>query len=544
MVANESFNSPRSASIPPSIFNDAVGPVMRGPSSSHCAAAHRIGRLCRDLMAGKLSTLIAEYDTNGALVSTHKGQGTDMGLYAGILGYEVDDDRLQHFNKGIAEAGIKVEVHYLDYGASHPNNYRLTIANATDRHVIEAISIGGGMIDVQKIDGASVSIAGDYFELLIFCTDQAEQIAEQLKQTFNHEFLHIHQATDTLLIELKSSVDFDQALVQKLTINPSIKSVSVLQPVLPILARADLQVPFRSCAEMLEYNQTLGLSLWQLAIKYESQRGAISEEAVLQKMHGIANIMRQSIETGIAGTHYADRILPAQAPLLKAATDNKSIPDDLVNRMTLFTTATMDVKSAMGVIVAAPTAGSCGTLPGAIFGAASYLQKDEDEIIKALLAAGLIGVFIAARATFAAEVAGCMAETGSGGAMAAAGLTHLLGGNLNQALNAAARTLGASLGLVCDMIGDRVEVPCLDKNISAASKAYANTITSIAAYTDVIPLDEVIDSMAQVGKMMPRELCCTGLGGLAMSPTGLIVLQKLNATSPQDREPGQFWKAC
>jgi L-serine dehydratase len=544
MTANESANAPLNTVMPPSIFNDAIGPVMRGPSSSHCAAAHRIGRLCRDLMAGNLNTLIAEYDTNGALVSTHKGQGTDMGLYAGILGYEVDDDRLQHFNTGIVEAGIKVAVRYIDYGASHPNNYRLTIANATESHVIEAISTGGGMIDVQKIDGANVSIAGDYYELLIFCKDEAQHIAEQLNQELVYEFLHIHQAADVLLIEVKSSVDFDRTLVQKLKINPLIQSVSVLQPVLPILARADLQVPFRSCAQMLEYNQTKNLSLWQLALKYESQRGAISEAAVLQKMHDIARIMRQAIETGIAGTVYADRILPPQAPLLKTATDNKVIPDDLVNRMTLFTTATMDVKSAMGVIVAAPTAGSCGTLPGAIFGAAAYLQKNEEEIVKALLAAGLIGVFIAARSTFAAEVAGCMAETGSGGAMAAAGLTHLLGGNLNQALNAAARTLGASLGLVCDMIGDRVEVPCLDKNISAASKAYANTLTSIAAYTDVIPLDEVIDSMAQVGKMMPRELCCTGLGGLAMSPTGLIVLQKLNATSPQDREPGQFWKAC
>jgi L-serine dehydratase len=273
-------------------------------------------------------------------------------------------------------------------------------------------------------------------------------------------------------------------------------------------------------------------------------RGSISDEVVFENMRSIAQIMHNAIQSGIEGTDYADRILPAQAPRLKAATEKQIIPDDIVNRMTLFTSATMDVKSSMGVIVAAPTAGSCGTLPGAIFGAASFLDKDEDETVKALLAAGLIGVFIAAHSTFSAEVAGCMAETGSGGAMAAAGLTHLLSGDLNQALNASARTLGASLGLVCDMIGDRVEVPCLDKNISAASKAYANTLTSLASYTDVIPLDEVIDSMFEVGKMMPRELCCTGLGGLATSPTGLIVLQRLDAKPAEDRVPGQFWKSC
>jgi L-serine dehydratase len=544
MPTNQATKIPRALSIPPSIFNDSIGPVMRGPSSSHCAAAHRIGRLCLDLLDGKITSIVSEYDIHGALVSTHKGQGTDMGLYSGILGYEVDDDRLQHFNKGIAEAGIHVEVKYLDYGAIHPNNYKLRIENATESHLIEAISIGGGMIEIQKIDGASVSMAGDYFELLVFCHDEPQALADYLSKSLTYEFLEIHSSNTATFIEIKSTVDFDLTWLQQLKNNDSVASVKVLKPVLPILARSDLQVPFINCAQMLEYNQGKELALWQLALKYESERGAISGDQVFEKMRAIARIMHNAIQIGIDGTDYADRILPAQAPLLKAATQNKAIPDDIVNRMTLYTTATMDVKSSMGVIVAAPTAGSCGTLPGALFGAASYLQKNEDETVKALLAAGLIGVFIAAHSTFAAEVAGCMAETGSGGAMAAAGLTHLLGGDLKQALNASARTLGASLGLVCDMIGDRVEVPCLDKNISAASKAYANTLTSIASYTDVIPLDEVIDSMSEVGNMMPRELCCTGLGGLSTSPTGLIVLQRLNATPAEARVAGQFWKTC
>lgn len=544
MLADQPTKIPRTPSIAPSIFNDSMGPVMRGPSSSHCAAAHRIGRLCLDLLGGKITSLVAEYDTNGALASTHKGQGTDMGLYSGILGYEVDDDRLQYYDRGIEEAEIHVEVNYLDYGAKHPNNYKLSVANAAESHKIEAISIGGGMIEIQKIDGASVSMAGDYFELLVFCKGDAKVIADYLSKSLSYEFIQIHRSESATFIEVKSTIEFDSELLQNLEGNDVVESVKVLQPVLPILARSDLQVPFTNCKEMLEYNRGKNLELWQLAVEYESARGAISADEVLEKMRTISQVMSNAIQLGIAGTNYADRILPAQAPLLKAATEKHTIPDDIVNRMTLYTTAMMDVKSSMGVIVAVPTAGSCGTVPGALFGAASYLQKNEDETIKALLAAGLIGVFIAARSTFAAEVAGCMAETGSGGAMAAAGLTHLLGGNLDQALNASARTLGASLGLVCDMIGDRVEVPCLDKNISAASKAYANTMTSMASYTDVIPLDEVIDSMFEVGSMMPRELCCTGLGGLATSPTGIIVLQRLNATPAEARMSGQFWKSC
>ncbi|MCB8940685.1 MAG: L-serine ammonia-lyase, iron-sulfur-dependent, subunit alpha [Ardenticatenaceae bacterium] len=517
---------------------------MRGPSSSHCAAAHRIGRLCLDLLDGEITSLVVEYDENGALKTTHSGQGTDMGLYSGILGYDIDDDRLQSFAKGLSNAGIQVEVKYLDYGAKHPNNYRLTIANEAEVHTVEAISTGGGMIEVQKIDGAAVCMVGDYYELLVFYEGEPTELQLHLGKFSSFEFIEAHQSSKTSFIEVKSAVAFDADFLSTLAAIDSVQSVRVLNPVLPILARAGLDVPFISCHEMLEFNQGQNLALWELAVAYESRRGNISTEEVFEKMRAIVRIMKKSIHSGLAGTEYQDRILPAQAPKLKAAIEAGRVQDDIGNRITLYTTAMMDVKSAMGVIVAAPTAGSCGTLPGAILGAASFLGAAEDDVVKAMLASGLIGVFIAAHATFAAEVAGCMAETGAGGAMAAAGLTHLHGGTLQQALNASAKALGASLGLVCDMIGDRVEVPCLDKNVSAAHKALAAMNMAVAGYTDVIPLDEVIDAMFLVGESMPRELCCTGLGGLAIAPTAQRILLQLTSTKENERVPGKFWKTC
>jgi len=485
-----------------------------------------------------------EYDENGALKTTHSGQGTDMGLYSGILGYDIDDDRLQSFQEGLVAAGIHVEVKYLDYGAEHPNNYRLTITNAIESHVVEAISIGGGMIEVQKIDGAAVCIVGDYYELLVFYEGDSTSLQVELAKSRTIEFIEDHESNSVTFVEVKSAVDFDSDLLSTIAAIDSVQSVKVLKPVLPILSRADLKVPFTTSHEMIEYNQGRGLELWELAVEYESQRGNITANEVFEKMRDIARVMKKSIQRGIKGTEYLDRILPAQAPKLKAAIEAGILQDDIGNRMTLYTTAMMDVKSSMGVIVAAPTAGSCGTLPGAILGAASFLELPEDEVVKALLSAGLIGVFIAAHSTFAAEVAGCMAETGAGGAMAAAGLTHLHGGNLAQALNASAKALGASLGLVCDMIGDRVEVPCLDKNVSAAHKALAATNMALAGYTDVVPLDEVIDTMFLVGESMPRELCCTGLGGLAITPTGQEIFVQLTSIKVGERPPGKFWKTC
>ena len=177
----------------------------------------------------------------------------------------------------------------------------------------------------------------------------------------------------------------------------------------------------------------------------------------------------------------------------------------------------------MGVFVAAPTAGSCGALPGAILGAAKVLGSSEDEIIKAMLASGIMGVFISEHATFAAEVAGCQAETGAGGSMAAAGLVTLKNGNLNQCVSAASLALQNSLGIVCDPIGNRVEAPCLGKNVMAASNALSCANMALANYDALIPYDEVIKSMVEVGDMMAHELTCTGLGGLAATPTGKAI---------------------
>src|SRR5690606_38507028 len=152
----------------PSIFNDVIGPVMRGASSSHCAAALRIGRICRALMDDRLDQIDVEFDVRGSLATTHKSQGTDMGLFGGFLGWEAYDERLPRSENHLAPAGIEVRIAIVDYGATHPNTYRITMASGDDRHVLTAISTGGGMIEVTAIDGTTVAMHGDYWETLIF----------------------------------------------------------------------------------------------------------------------------------------------------------------------------------------------------------------------------------------------------------------------------------------------------------------------------------------------------------------------------------------
>ena len=521
----------------PSIFNDVIGPVMRGPSSSHCAASLRIARICRDLMDGHIKNILIEFDPNGSLATTHKSQGSDMGLFGGFLGWEAYDDRLPNSEKHVQTAGIDVEIKIVDIKADHPNTYKITLQSENETRKLTAISTGGGMIEVIEIDGVTVSMAGDYFETLIYCEKQDELI-KFLESSIQYDEIIPHHG-NTSFIQIRSQAFPEQTICDELMSMDSVFCIKFLNPVLPVMGRKNMSVPFISCNEMLDYNKDKNKLLWELAVDYESARGNISAAEVFEKMRSIVHIMGNAIATGLKGTHYEDRILGSQSLQFKENLDaDKLVGGETNNRVIMYTSAMMEVKSSMGVIVAAPTAGSCGALPGAIFGTAHSLKLHEDEIIKGMLAAGLIGVFIAAHATFAAEVGGCMAETGSGGGMAAAGIVVMKNGSLDQSIGAASLALQNSLGIICDPIGNRVEAPCLGRNVMAATNAISCANMALSNYEYLIPLDEVIDTMKEVGDRIHHTLRCTNLGGLSTTRSAKIIENKL------EEQPGAFFKSC
>jgi len=502
---------------PVSIFNDVIGPVMRGPSSSHCAAALRIGRLARDLMDGEIKKVLVEFDRQGSLPTTHESQGSDMGLFGGLLGWEADDERLPNSAEALADAGIKLRIETVDVGDPHPNTYRLTLKNSRETHTLIAISTGGGMIEVIEIDGVPLSMDGGYHETLIWA-------AKDQKIAFEADEVILHNLCDKQLIQVKA-VTFVPS-VSWVSLNPL--SVKKLSPVLPVPSRQNLRMPFTSCAAMLEHDGAQNTPLWQLAIEYERARGNFTEAEVIAKMTDIVHILRKSIASGIAGTSYEDRVLHHQSGRFAEMMQTGRLLDGgALNRIILYVTAIMEVKSSMGVIVAAPTAGACAALPGAVIAMAEEMGKDETEMAKAMLSAGLIGVFIATRWTFAAEVGGCQAEGGSAACMAAAALVTLAGGTRDQAIAAASMAFQSMLGLICDPIANRVEAPCLGKNVMAASNALSCANMALAGYDPLIPLDEVIDAAKAVSERMPREHRCTSLGGLAVTPTSLEIEKRL-----------------
>ncbi len=459
--------------MPISIFNDVIGPVMRGASSSHCAAALRIGRLARDLMGGDIARVLIEFDTNGSLPNTHQSQGSDMGLFGGLLGWDAADERLPLSPTYLRDAGTAVDIRYIDCHDPHPNTYRLTLSNAREQHTMIAISTGGGMIEVLAIDGERVSLDG--------------------------------------------GADVDVA-------------GRTLRQVLPVRSVPDAILPFGTCNELLAYDAGREIPLWQWAVDYEMARGALSADAVHGMMVDIVRILRKSIAEGVAGTEYHDRMLGHQSGMFAEKMQNGGLLNaGVLNRTVLYTTALMEVKSSMGVIVAAPTAGACAALPASCIAVAEEMGLSEDDMARAMLAAGLMGVFIAGPWTFAAEVGGCQAEGGSAAAMSAAALVTLAGGTLTQATGAASMALQSMLGLICDPVAARVEIPCLGKNVIAASNAVSCANMALAGFNAMIPFDEVVDAAKRVAERMPREHRCTALGGLATTPTALRLSAELAA---------------
>ena len=509
---------------------------MRGPSSSHVAASVRIGNLARQLLDRKLKHVVIEFERHGAIAPTYHSQGTDIGLAAGLLGLKPDDQTMPFSLEKARGENIDIKFKITDFIADHPNTIKIMLADQEGKKIhLKAISVGGGLIEIKKIEEFSLSICGDFYETLLFysriTSKEAEKIIEQIKKEIKGiAYIDLSKNNKQGIINLKTSSKLTPSKILWLQKLKNILYIRQLDPVMPVVSVKDCCIPYDTASKMLSYWEKKGGELWELAVLYESSRGKLTQAKIFSKMRKIVNILKSSIETGLKGTSYQDRILGPQAWLVeKANQENKLIPGGVLNHIISFTMAMMEVKSSMGLIVAIPTAGSCGAVPGAIFGTAQYMNLDDDKIIKAMFAAGIIGVFISEQATFSAEVCGCQAECGSASAMAAAGLVQLIGGNVKQGIDAASIALQNMLGLICDPVANRVEVPCLGRNVMAATNAFSVANMVISGIDVVIPLDETIKAMYNVGVSLPVELRCTGRGGLSTTETALKIMGKMKS---------------
>ena len=240
---------------------------------------------------------------------------------------------------------------------------------------------------------------------------------------------------------------------------------------------------------------------------------------LLTGLKGRLQEMRDSIARGLANDAASRTgMVGWNAKTLWTAADALRAP--LLKRVQAYAMAVNEENARMGRIVAAPTAGSAGTVPGALIGVGDHLGLDDDALVAPLALAAGIGQVIGQTMFIAGSTGGCQAEIGSSAAMAAAAVTELMGGDAAASVHAAAMALMNTIGLVCDPVGGYVEVPCVSRNAFYAVHAVASAQLAVSGLTSPIPPDEVVGAMASVGRMLPPELRETGEGGVADTPTG------------------------
>ena len=284
---------------------------------------------------------------------------------------------------------------------------------------------------------------------------------------------------------------------------------------------------FASIAELVSLAEAERRPLSDIVWQRESEQSGCAPQEIWREMARRLAVMRQAAAAGLRRQEKSCSGLTGGDACRLAA--SKGFLGPVVSEAAAKAIAVSEVNAGMGRIVACPTAGSCGIVPGAILAVAGYLSAGEDKLIRALFTAAAVGEVIAVNATVAGAVGGCQAECGSAAAMAAAAVVEMLGGTPQQSAAAVALALKNLLGLACDPVAGLVEVPCVKRNGFAAVHALLAAQMALAGVTSVIPADEVIAAMHDIGNKMPCSLKETSAAGLAQTPTGLAVSERLSA---------------
>lgn len=287
-------------------------------------------------------------------------------------------------------------------------------------------------------------------------------------------------------------------------------------------------VNYESIAALVQAAQSENISLSELVLRDQAEQAELPADQLFERMRDNLHVMQQAVQAGIdKDLRSTSGLTGGDAYKLHQYAATGGLCGPFFTGALTRAIAVSEYNAAMGKIVAAPTAGSCGILPGAILTMMEARDLPEESAVKALFTAGAFGMVIAFRASIAGAEGGCQAECGSAAAMAAAALVEMAGGTPDMSAHACAIALKNQLGLVCDPIAGLVEVPCIKRNAGGVACALTAAELALAGVHSVIPVDEVIDAMREVGDAMPCALRETAQGGLAATPTGIRLKQEI-----------------
>lgn len=530
-------------------LTDIIGPIMVGPSSSHTAGALRIAYMARRLCLSEPKSV--EFYLMGSFAHTFTGHGTDKALVAGILGLATDDLRIRESFELAKQAGITVsftplpEAHTYD----HPNTVDIRIREVDGTTMsIRGESVGGGAAIIRKIDDIDVYITGENTSMVIRQRDETGVLAHIAKSISEHGVniattrVYRERRGTTAYTVLETDQAIDALVKQTIEQHPAIHDVRIIpsdtrsntlnDEEYATLNSADAidralqqfaELNFESGAALLAFCETQGVRL---------SEAFLAREAALSASLGCADTSLHYLEMALdvmrtAATQPLDEVIPSMGGLIggeafKLASLQRqggNLCDDQLSLALVYAMAVLETNASMGRIVAAPTAGSAGVIPGVLLALQRSKGFSEADLQQGLAAAASIGYLITRNATVSGAEGGCQAEIGSAAAMAAAAATELMGGTPAQCFNAASNALTSMMGLVCDPVAGLVEVPCQKRNATGAATALVSAQIALANIGNLVDFDQTVEAMYKVGRSLPFELRESALGGIAATPS-------------------------
>ena len=334
---------------------------MRGPSSSHTAASWRVANIAVQMLSDDLSEAHIVFDKDGQWATNYEEQGTVLGMNGGLLGIDMTDDQMKIHKEIAQQRGVNIIYSIGSFENNHPNSMLLKLVGSGGAHTeILAVSLGGGSFEIRKIDGFRVTLKGDTHCLVVWADNKV--LFEKL-QGLTRDTINISQLSgpDNYLHIVQSAIAIDDSTLSMLREMKGVTKVARIYPVMPILSGKERELPFSNIDTLTSFCKKENLSLGEAGLIYEQYRSGLSKSELYNKMDHIVCIIEESIATGLKGTEYKDRILPQQSHLIdKAEKAGKILNGSIVNTIIKNVAAIMESKSALEVVVANPTAGSCG----------------------------------------------------------------------------------------------------------------------------------------------------------------------------------------
>lgn len=520
------------------IFNNVMGPVGIGPSTSNTCGPCRVAYLSAKLCRGPLKEAEIVFPAEGGYSSPNgKGMRSDYAFAHGLLGRLPDAGAplLDAFDD-LKAAGVELRFTVdpaLEAGGEHLLSLlRLTDAGG-ETTVVRGLSKGGGIIELTQIDDLPVSIGGERHLLLVFTeAASAAGLTEALRSAWpelaDYESV-CSVAGGRALIQIPMREPFAPEKLGQVRSMDAVWRACVLPAILPVVVVPRPEPPFETADELSGYCERTGASLTEAAVAYERSVSGWSEERIRGYARSVLEAMRDAVRHGLEpGLRFDGIVEPSAARMLGGLEGGTVIDDGIVSRAAVYSLAVMEYSNASGVVVCMPTAGASGTVAGALLAAAERLGSTDRELVDALLAAGAVGVSISEDNDFCGGVYGCQAEVGCASGIAAAALAVLRGGTARQAMDAASMALQNMLGLICDPVCGLVQVPCFSRNMSAVANAVVCANAALLGYPGTIPLQDAFEAMKSSGASMPAELKGGG-GGLCRTRQGRCLLERYTA---------------